>query len=72
MEQPKLEVQHVPAIRLTITWSPQTGQIEIGWPNVDDIVKLGMLEMAKTVLVEMRAKAGMAQPSPLVLPRMAH
>jgi hypothetical protein len=68
MEQPKLEVAQSPTIRLAIEWTPGAGRIEFQWPQVDDVLKLGMLEMAKVVLAEQRQKSGMANGTPLIMP----
>lgn len=62
-----------PTFRLVIEWSPQQGRIEVGWPQIDDVAKLGMLEMAKQVLTEARVKSATATQSPLIIPaRLAH
>lgn len=46
-----------PEITLTINWSPATGQVKVAFPQIDIIGVLGLLEMAKLVLTEQRAKA---------------
>lgn len=46
-----------PEINLTITWIPTTGQIKVSFPQIDTIGVLGLLEMAKMVLIEQRTKA---------------
>ena len=42
---------------LTIKWTPQTGQLQVNFPQIDAVSILGMLEFAKVSLNEMRAKA---------------
>jgi hypothetical protein len=59
-----------PLIRIVIDWMPTQGRIEIGWPQVDDVIKLGLLEMAKQVLAEQRAKQGMAAGNQIVVPQI--
>ncbi len=66
-EQP-IPANSVQTIRITIEWQPANGQINFGWPQVDDVIKLGMLEMAKSVLTEVRTKANAASASPLIVP----
>lgn len=44
-------------INLVIAWSPSTGQVKVSFPQIDIIGVLGLLEMAKVVLMEQRAKA---------------
>jgi hypothetical protein len=74
MEQTNGKAAAPVVLELTIQWSPQTGQLGIKWPQVDDVLKMGMLEMAKSVMIEARAQAGMSKPSSLVIPaaRMPH
>lgn len=67
MEQPNPQVQDAPIFTLVIRWSP-AGAMQIQWPQIDDLAKLGMLEMAKAVLVEGRVKQAMGQGSSLVVP----
>jgi len=47
----------VDGLVLTIKWNPQTGQVQVSFPQVDHVSILGMLEFAKVSLLEMRAKA---------------
>lgn len=55
---------------LIIRWVPELGQISVSWPPLDDVMKLGMLEMAKEVLAENRASDASvrAQKAGIVLP----
>lgn len=46
-----------PEITLTIAWSPSTGQVKVSFPQIDIIGVLGLIEMAKIVLLEQRSKA---------------
>ena len=46
-----------PEISLTIIWSPNTGQVKIAFPQIDVVGILGLLEMAKVVLLDQRSKA---------------
>lgn len=55
-------VQPQPTIELHIRWNPAQGRLEIGWPMVDDTIKLGLLEMAKTSLIEARIKSAIGRP----------
>ncbi len=55
-----------PVIDIVIRWMPSTGSIQIAWPQVDDVIKLGLIEMAKTSLTEMRLKQA---DSALVVPQ---
>ena len=68
------EVQQPVIFTLVVQWMPQSGQLRVNWPQVDDVAKLGMLEMAKQLLTEMRLKAGVAGSAPLVVPagRLPH
>jgi hypothetical protein len=59
-----------PLVRIVIDWMPTQGRIEIGWPQVDDVIKLGLLEMAKQVLGEQRARQGMAAGNNIVVPQV--
>lgn len=59
-----------PLIRIVIDWMPTQGRIEIGWPQVDDVIKLGLLEMAKQVLGEQRSKQGMSADKQIVVPQV--
>lgn len=58
--------------RLVIEWTPATGQFNLGVPQVDDTIKLGMLEMAKQVIAEMRGKTAKESSGLIVPARMAH
>lgn len=46
--------QASPSIQIGIIWTPSSGSLQVMWPAVDDTIKLGMLEMAKVVLLEAR------------------
>lgn len=54
-----------PIFQIVIQWSP-SGEIRIGWPQVDDVIKLGMIEFAKSLLIEERAKQSQSN---IVLPK---
>lgn len=55
MEKPNGAMQpQSQSIQIAIIWTPSTGQIQLAWPAVDDVIKLGMLEMAKMALMEAR------------------
>lgn len=66
------ETKVAPAIQLAINWYPSSGRLEVMFPQTDDVVKLGMLEMAKQVLADMRAKAQTTGPSLIIPARMPH
>ena len=71
MNAAELEQQQQKApttIDLIIRWMPQTGQIQIAWPNIDDTIKMGMLEMAKASLIEMRTKNAINGGAGMILP----
>ena len=42
---------------LAIKWNPQNGSVSVSFPPVDIVAVLGLLEMAKVVLMEQRSKA---------------
>ena len=67
--QPQVQSAASPEFRLVIEWNPMRGQLSVTWPQVDDTIKLGMLEMAKTTLIENRVREGIA-PSRIVQPRI--
>ncbi len=56
--------QAVTAIELAIRWTPQTGQLQVVGSQVDDVTKLGMLEMAKFAI---RNQSGQRE-QPLIVP----
>lgn len=55
-------------LQITIEYDPQTGSFRVGWPPVDAVAQLGMLEMAKTILIAGQIKQ---KESGLVIPKMA-
>ena len=64
-----VQAVQVPVLRLLIEYLPQQGQLRVQWPEVDDIAKLGLLEMAKQVLAEARTRAMLGVETPkLVTP----
>lgn len=68
-EQPKLQV--APFIQLVIRWVPGVnGKMEVSFPQMDDVVILGMLEKAKEVLTQMRQQQAGKGPSLIVPARM--
>ena len=66
----KVDFQQAHSFDLVIRWVPEVGQIQVSWPELDDVAKLGMLEMAKQVLAEHRSQsvAVKAAQSGLVIP----
>ncbi len=58
----------VPAIQIVISFLPTTGQIQVQWPQIDDIGKLGLIEMAKVALLEERRQRANSEPSRLIVP----
>lgn len=63
------EVQPQPVIEVHMRWSPGVGKFEIGWPQVDDTIKIGMLGMAYASLIEARVKSAIGRPDAgLVIP----
>ena len=54
------------SLGIQIVWTPAKGQLQVQWPQVDDTIKLGMLEMAKAVLLEARVRGPEGQP--LIVP----
>ena len=57
--------QQAVAIELAIRWIPQTGQLQVVGSQVDDVTKLGMLEMAKVAIL---AQSQSRQTAPLIVP----
>lgn len=55
--------QQVVVFEVVIRYLPQTGQIQVGSSQIDDVTKMGMLEMAKVALIN---QANQPQ-SPLVV-----
>ena len=70
----KVEMHEAQAFNLVIRWIPELAQVQVSWPQLDDVAKLGMLEMAKQVLSENRAEsmAVRAGKSGLVIPEIKH
>lgn len=52
--------------QIVIQYVPKTGQLGLQSSNVDDVMKLGMLEMAKALVNEARMKAA---SSPIAVPQ---
>lgn len=61
---PVVEKQVV-AFELAIRWVPQTGQLQVVGSEVDDVTKLGMLELAKVALI---AQKNRQVQSPVIVP----
>lgn len=62
------QAAQVASVELRIQWVPQLGQFRVSWPEIDDVIKLGMLQFAQTLLLEQRMKNGVAGDRPLVVP----
>ncbi len=45
-----------PVVEVIIQYVPNTGQLALRCSNVDDVMKLGMLETAKSLIIEERVK----------------
>jgi len=43
-------------LQLVVAWNPQTGSVRVSFPQIDHVSILGMIELAKVSLYEMRAK----------------
>ena len=69
-ENEKQPVSAPAALRIMIEWRPQVGQLYVEWPQIDDVMKMGMIEMAKSMLSESRIKNSKTSDSGLLLPRM--
>ena len=65
MEQPVIKQQEVIALELAIRWMPQTGQLQVVGSQVDDVTKLGMLEMAKVAILN---QSQQRKDTPLIVP----
>lgn len=50
------QAQQNPVVEFIIQYVPNTGQLSVRCSNVDDIMKLGMLETAKSLILEERIK----------------
>jgi hypothetical protein len=63
-------VKQVPveAYEVHIRWVPSTGQIQFASTQMDDVLKLGMIEMAKIALAEQRAAAAAGKGPSLIVP----
>lgn len=55
------QAQHNPVVEVIIQYVPNTGQLALRCSNVDDVMKLGMLETAKSLIIEERVKKAGAQ-----------
>jgi hypothetical protein len=64
MEQPT----QASVINIVIQWAPTKGQFGVQWPEVDDVIRLGMLQMALNVLSEARIKNGIGAEQRLIVP----
>lgn len=54
---------------LQIEYNPGNGGIRVTFPQgCDDVTKLGMLDMARTILTTLRVQQGLAPASGLVIP----
>jgi hypothetical protein len=51
-------------VELAIRWAPATGQLQVVGSNVDLVVKLGMMEMAKIALQNQTKPSA----SPVIVP----
>lgn len=50
------KAQQNPVVEVIIQYVPNTGQLALRCSNVDDVMKLGMLETAKSLIIEERVK----------------
>jgi hypothetical protein len=50
------QAQQNPVVEIIIQYVPNTGQLALRASNVDDVMKLGMLETAKSLIIEERVK----------------
>ena len=60
------ELAKTAVLELSIRYAPALGQLMFSFPQCDDIIRMGMLEAAKSALIEARiANAGnkIIQPS---------
>jgi hypothetical protein len=62
---PQLGQKEVVAFELAIRWVPATGQLQVVGSQVDEVTKLGMLEMAKVALINQNAQRAQ---SPVIVP----
>ena len=60
-------MQQTPVIRVLIEYVPATGELRVGWPPLDAIGKLGLLEAVKTSVIQENLQRAMGiEPSRLV------
>jgi hypothetical protein len=64
---PKIQMPPQPVV-LEIVIRSIGGQIQIGASPMDDVTKLGLLEMAKVALIEQRAQVAAGKGPPLIVP----
>ena len=66
------EQQLVPAVQITITFIPSQGRVNVEGIPQDHIMYLGLLEMAKLVLLEQRLGKQAASPimRPSIMPHL--
>jgi hypothetical protein len=64
----KIAPEQLVVHELVIRWMPQTGQIQFGCSVNDQIVQLGMLEMAKMALVEQKVQAMLGHGPSVIVP----
>jgi hypothetical protein len=57
-----------PIVEMMLRWAPQTGEFQMASPQIDDVVKLGMLAMAADLIAENRAKAARGEGPSLIVP----
>lgn len=57
--------QRVVAFEIAIRWIPQTGQLQVVGSEVDDVTRLGMLELAKAAILAQKQRQ---TQSPLIVP----
>jgi hypothetical protein len=50
------QAQQNPVVEVIIQYVPNTGQLALRCSNVDDVMKFGMLETAKSLIIEERIK----------------
>lgn len=57
--------QKVVVLELAIRWLPQTGQLQVVGSQVDDVTRLGMLELAKAAILKQSDRQAQ---TPLIVP----
>lgn len=50
----------VPPYQIVVQWHPVTHRLDVSWPTADDVILLGMLDMARVLRIELRGQMGAA------------